>query len=130
MSFLLECNSLEELDTIADYLYFNRPLLFSCRNSAGEKFLAGWVEETNDFECYLCVPISRERLEALETGAIEIREAFLQSEAGYAYEVKVPRKNIPDLIAKIPCDRLNADWLPPAGASLKREPQVAPVLAE
>lgn len=119
MSFLLECNSLELLETIREYDYFNRSLLFSCRNSAGEIFLAVWVQETEDFEIYLCTPISQSRLEAVENGKIDVRNAFLKSESGMVYEVKIPHENKPDLIETISCEKLNEAWLPKVGYRLK-----------
>lgn len=130
MSFLLEARSLEELETIEEYDYFNRPLLFSCRNSAGQIFFAIWVKETKDFELYLCVPMSQQRFEYVDKGTIDIRDAFLKSESGFVYEVKILRENSPDVISTIPCEKINEKWLPPVGESLKSDPQTLPVLAE
>ncbi len=130
MSFLLESRSLEELETIEEYAYFNRPLLFSCRNSAGQIFFALWIKETEDFELYLCVPMSQQRFEEVDTGAIDIRDAFLKSESGFVYEVKILRENSPDDISTIPSEKINARWLPPAGESLKIEQETLPVLVE
>lgn len=129
MSFLLECSSLELLEIVKEYDYFNRSLLFSCRNSAGEIFLAVWVKETEDCEIYLCTPISQSMLEAVENGKIDVRDAFLKSESGIVYEVKIPYENKPDLIETIPCKKLNEAWLPKAGYRLKPDSQTPPILA-
>ncbi|XWK85736.1 MAG: DUF6575 domain-containing protein [Phormidium sp.] len=129
MSFLFGRSSLELLETIKEYYYFNRSLLFSCHNSAGEIFLAVWVKETEDFEIYLCTPISLSRLEAVENGKIDVRDAFLKSESGFVYEVKIPHENQPDLIETIPCEKLNEAWLPKAGYPLNPDSQTPHILA-
>ncbi|MCL1468176.1 DUF6575 domain-containing protein [Argonema galeatum] len=130
MSFLLEYSSLELLETIKEYDYFNRALLFSCRNSAGEIFLAVWVHETEDFELYLCVPISQQRLTEVETGALDVRDAFKKAELGLVYEVKIPHENSPDMIETIPCEKLREECLPKAGYLLKSDAKTPPVLTK
>lgn len=130
MSFLLECSSLELLEIVKEYDYFNRSLLFSCRNSAGEIFLAVWVQETEDFEIYLSTPISQSRLEAVENGKIDVRDAFLKTESGIVYGVKIPHENSPDLIETIPGEKLNEEWLPKAGYRLNPNSQTPHILAK
>jgi hypothetical protein len=129
MPILLEANSLEDLDVIKEYAYFNRSLLFSCQNSDGALFFAVWVNETPEFERYLCVPVSQQRLDQLDSGAIAIRDAFFTAETGFVYEVQIPYANLPDQIQTIPCDQINPNWLPRAGFMLKSTADASPRVA-
>ncbi|MEA5468173.1 DUF6575 domain-containing protein [Spirulina sp. 06S082] len=112
MNFLLESKSLEELETIAEYEYFNRPLLFSCHNSAGEIFLATWVKESDDFELYYCISVSKKKLDAIEKGEISVHDAFLQVEKGIYYEVEVPFEDEKDRIQEVSVTKINKSCLP------------------
>lgn len=112
MNFLLESSSLEKLETIEEYAYFNRPLLLSCYNSAGEIFFATWIKETDEFELYYCISVSKQRLEAIEKGEISVRDAFLKAEKGTFYEATVPFEDECDRVREISLEELDINSLP------------------
>ncbi|MGK7924250.1 MAG: DUF6575 domain-containing protein [Spirulina sp.] len=123
MNFLLERTSLEELEIIEEYAYFNRPLLFSCYNSAGEIFFAAWIEETDEFELYYCISVSKPRLEAIEKGEISVRDAFLQAEKGIFYAVEVPFEDDRDRIRELSIEKIDISCLPAPSLYLESLPK-------
>lgn len=130
MSFLPQSTYLGKLEIIEVYVYYDQPCLFSCQNSTDQIFLAVWVDETEEFNLWLYVPMSRRRFEEVRMGGINLRDAFLKSESGFVYEVKILPENSPDAIATIPCEQLDEDWLPQAGTLLRSDSQTLPVVAK
>ena len=128
MRVLPQATHLGKLKTIEVYVYVDRPCLFSCRNATGYLFLAVWVDETEVDNLWLYVPVSEARFQAIRTGEIDLHDAFLQSEDGFVYQVKVSRNDDPDRVQAISCNTLDRSWLPLADECLDCKPEALETL--
>ena len=61
------------LETLEIYVYYDEPVLFSCKNSAGEKFLAVALEEGWGY-----IPISEEALTDIKSGNVDLLSAIVE----------------------------------------------------
>ncbi|MDF0553672.1 DUF6575 domain-containing protein [Kamptonema sp. UHCC 0994] len=115
MSLLPQSTNLGKLEIIEVYEYYDAPCLFACRNLSGQLFIAVWAEQTTEFGTWLYVPISQRRFETVRSGGIDLRDAFLNSEDGFVYEVIISSDNSSDRVEIIWCENLIDDWLPMPG---------------
>ena len=91
--------------------YFDGPRFYSCVSKSGQLYLAFWVDEIENASSWLYVQISLDRYNSMKAGNIAIREAFLQSEEGYAFLVTVDNINKID-ITPLYCQEIPFDYLP------------------
>jgi hypothetical protein len=129
MSILPQSTILGNLEIIEVYVYCDQPCLFACRNRTGHIFLAVWIEETAVFNQWLYVALSEQRFTSIRSGKIDLRDAFLKSEEGFVFEVKITRDRSPDSIIIILCARLDEDWLPRAGEFLELAADTNPLIS-
>ena len=126
MSLLPQSTILGNLEIIEVYVYCDQPCLFACRNRTGHIFMAVWIEETAVFNQWLYVALSEQRFTSIRSGKIDLRDAFLKSEEGFVFEVRISRDRSSDRIQLIYCNRLNEDWLPMAGEFLELAAETNP----
>lgn len=110
MAFLPENTILGHLKFLEVYEEYDGPRLFSCRNAAGQIYIAVWVDESHNQDIWLYAPISSKRFSLIRTGAIELREIFLNAEDGYAFAVIIPYDQ-PSRIETIACNLIEDKWL-------------------
>lgn len=103
---------LGKLELIEVYEYYDTPCLFSCRNASGQLFISILFEQEKRLEKWLYASISQRRFENIRAGLIDIRNAFLNSENGFVYEVIINLDDSPDRVEIIWCENLIDDWLP------------------
>ncbi|AMA08765.1 DUF6575 domain-containing protein [Picosynechococcus sp. PCC 73109] len=85
MSFLPTTTQLGELEILEVYVDYNGPRLLSCQNQAHKLFLGLWVDEEDDYDFWLFMPVSVARLREIHTGEILLRESFLNAETLHIY---------------------------------------------
>lgn len=112
MRLLPQSTHLGKLELIEVYEYYDTPCLFSCRNISGHLFIAILYSQTKKLEKWLYVSMSKRRFENIRAGLIDIRNAFLNSEDGFVYEVIINSDDSPDKVEIIWCENLIDDWLP------------------
>jgi hypothetical protein len=112
MRLLPQSTHLGKLELIEVYEYYDTPCLFSCRNISGHLFIAILYYQTKRLEKWLYVSMSKRRFENIRAGLIDIRNAFLNSEDGFVYEVIINSDDSPDKVEIIGCENLIDDWLP------------------
>jgi hypothetical protein len=112
MRLLPQQTQLGKLELIEVYEYYDTPCLFSCRNSLGQLFIAILFEQEKKVEKWLYASISQRRFENIRAGLIDIRNAFLNSEDGFVYQVIINSDDSPDKVEMIWCENLIDDWLP------------------
>lgn len=111
MEFLPQNTNLGELDIIEVYSYYNGVRLFSCCNVTLNIFFALWIDEEKDFDLWLYVPVSLKRYQEISLGKMDLRNAFLKSEDGFVFEVKIFFDN-QDVVNSIKSEEIDKDWLP------------------
>lgn len=130
MSLIPQETILGNLEILEVYEFYDKPCLFSCRNVAGQIFLAIWIDETSYSDSWLYVPTSLRRLQQVITGGMELKSAFLEAEDGFVLEVVIASDNDSTDVVKIPCDNLDEDKLPSPGEFLNCQSQIITSIVE
>lgn len=101
------------------YLFYDEPLLFSCKTNNGAFF---FVEKLPDDDCerWLMTPISIELLKLLEANAVEIRSVFLDPSCRLSLIRHT--ENDEYSISAFDIDNLTDDLLPLPGEFLDYDP--------
>jgi hypothetical protein len=113
-----------EFNIIEVYVYYDRPLLFSCDDRLGHIYLAVLVEEGDDGEKWLYVELSRTRFEYVRTGGMDLHDAYRRAENGYVYSVKYSSRGDYGGFESLRSNTLTEDMLPEKGRVLHAESKV------
>jgi hypothetical protein len=117
MPYLPKRTPLGRLKLLEVYEYYDMPRLFLCRNQYEQRYLALSAQEDEAAITWLYVRISLRQLEAIRSGEIELRNAFLNAEDGCVFKVMTHSHQsdtaVPLLSANI-CD----EWLPYKGEKI------------
>ena len=131
MSSHLRFTTLGKLEIIETYEYYDRPLLFACRNTLGHVYLALLVDEDEMSETWFYVGVSQTRFEYVRTGGIDLRTAFAEPEDGTINQVEVFHDdNRSPHVTIILAAQVGNDFLPEPGEFLSLQSHTLPVLAE
>jgi hypothetical protein len=101
---------LGELEVIEVFDFFDFPRLFSCRNKAGQIFLAVSVEEDIDKAIFLYTPISLNRYRLLISGDLRIRDVIRLAEDNFVFNVEFTPSG--ETASMISCSEIPDVWLP------------------
>lgn len=71
------------------YEYFEGPKFFSVYNEVGGLFIIYWIGDEDEYDKWLIIPISKERLEHLERKRIDINASLVYQEQKYYYQVNI-----------------------------------------
>src|SRR5437870_3831462 len=92
------------------FIRYDGPRLFECRNDAGQRFLALSVDDRDESDVYLYVPVSGERYLAVRSGALPLRTAFTDPEDDFVYVVRQPFVSEKADVERIHASALPEDW--------------------
>ncbi len=110
---LPEATVLGELKIIEVYEFYIQPALFSCRNRAGQIYLAAWIDDGEEFSRWLYVALSSARFAAVRCGEIGLRHAFAKPEDGIALDVVIHSDpSQASEVTPIPAGQIEESWLP------------------
>jgi hypothetical protein len=112
MNVLLKETPLGQLEILEVFLQYDGPRLFSCLNKAKHIYLALWVDDENDIDLWMYVPISNQKLLQVRSGDISLREAFTESETGYLHIAKVAFSGEVQDFKLVKATEVNEEWLP------------------
>ena len=101
---------LGEIEIIEVFDFFDFPRLFSCRNRAGQIFLALSVEDGIDMATFIYTPISLDRYRLLASGDLRIRDAIKLAEDRFVFKVEVTPSG--ESAAMVLCNEIPDFWLP------------------
>ena len=125
----LNIPSLGRLQIIETYAYYDQPVLFSCKDATGHLYLAVAADENDQHETWLYVRVSSERLNCIRSGAIDLHEAFADTEDGHLLQVKFPYASpTGPQIESIKANQVSEDMLPIPGECLDLKIEILPVL--
>jgi len=103
-------------------LYYDGPQLFLARDQVNAQYLCLLVEDTNEFNKFLCVPISFERLDNFYREQIDLRKIYEEPESNELFYAEI-KENVQGDYQLVPMsfDRLPKEWLPEPGFIFKKE---------
>jgi hypothetical protein len=101
MTFLPQTIELGPLEMIEVYEFSDKPLLFSCKNVTDDIFMAVLVDEDENFETWLYAKTSLDRFKQIQSGFIDLHQAFSETEDGLVYEIQVPHQDEQPISVKI-----------------------------
>jgi hypothetical protein len=99
------------------FFNYDGPKLFTCQNTSGQEFLVNWLGDDNGFDEWIYLPISAPRLQLVKTGEFTLRDAYLQSEDGFAYLIDFPDNN-ESRLHFVKSGQIQDEHLPMVGAKL------------
>ena len=87
---ILNIPELGKLEMVEIYEYYDQPVLYSCKNTAGNLYLVVAADENDKYVTWLCVAVSAKRLNLIRTGKIDLYDAFAHPENAYTINVRIP----------------------------------------
>lgn len=100
------------------YVFYDGPQIISSISSSGQKYFAMNVVSGEDADTWYFVPINDERLVEIETNVRSIRDAFVGSQSGIVWEVKLKYKGCRHTARHINVAELDYELLPKDGVFL------------
>ena len=126
----LNIPNLGKLEIVETYVYYDQPVLFSCKDAAGHLYLAVAADENNQHETWLYARVSVERLNLIRSGAIDLHDAFTDTEDDYLFQVRFPYDTpTSPQIESIKSNQVSEDMLPIPGECLGLETETLPMLS-
>jgi hypothetical protein len=128
MSILPTASFLGKLEIIEVYEYYDKPVLFTCRNAVDTTYLVVLVSESDASSTWLYAALSRSRLQDIRQSKVDLYTAFTQAEDELVYEVTVFQTSHPAQLRVLPITALSDEQLPMRGAFLNLpsdNPQIA-----
>ena len=125
----LNIPSLGRLEIVETYVYYDQPVLFACKDATGHLYLAVAVDENEQYETWLYARVSVERLNRIRSGAIDLHDAFADTEDGCLFQVKFSYlSSTAPQIESIKANQVSEDMLPIPGECLDLETEVPAML--
>lgn len=116
MTFLPERTLLGQLEIIEVYDFYDKPVLFSCKNKSGLIFIVLCVDSLDFTEIWLYAPISSSRFQIVIQGEVELRHIFTDTEDAFVYQVEIPYEDGINVIVKnVGCNEIPDEYLPELG---------------
>lgn len=95
------------------YEEYDGPKLFSAVNALGLYFLVYWIDELEDSDVWLYIPMSERRLLNIESGERTLRDAFLYPEENSIFRVTTKFDGSKNDIKLVTAEQIVEDELPP-----------------
>ena len=130
MADILNITGLGRLEIVETYVYYDQPVLFSCKSAAGHLYLVVATDKNDEHETWLYVGVSAERLNLIRSGAIDLHDAFAEPEDGFLLQEIIPYDDqTQPRMEPIQPDLISEDMLPMPGECLNLEIETLPVLS-
>ncbi|HCO0222981.1 TPA: hypothetical protein N7D13_003150, partial [Escherichia coli] len=71
------------------YEFFEEPKLFSVSNEINSMFVVYWIGDEEDYDKWIIIPISKDRLEHFERKRIDIRSVLVYQEQKLCYQFNI-----------------------------------------
>ena len=130
MTDTLNITGLGRLEIVETYVYYDQPVLFSCKSATGHLYLAVATDKNDERETWLYVGVSVDRLNLIRSGAIDLHAAFAEPEDGFLLQEIIPYNNqTQPRLESIQPDQISEDMLPVPGECLDLESETLPMLS-
>lgn len=116
MTFLPEKTVLGQLEIIEVYDFYDKPVLFSCKNKSGFIFIVVCVDSSDSAEIWLYAPVSSSRFQRIVQGEVELRDIFADTEDAFVYQIEIPYEDSQDTVYNIvACKEIPDEYMPESG---------------
>jgi hypothetical protein len=105
---------LESLEIDEVYLYYDKPIFFSCRDSLGHIFLVLLVQD-DEQDVWIYLEISERRYLFMRTGGIDLFSIFGEPESGFIYLVETSQEQSITNYNIVSAEEIKREWLPEPG---------------
>ncbi|MEH2391956.1 MAG: DUF6575 domain-containing protein [Nostoc sp.] len=120
MSFLPERTILGQLEIIEVYDFYDKPVLFSCKNKSGLIFIVLCVDSSEFAEIWLYASMSLSRFQSVVQGGVDLRDIFINTEDAFVYQVEIPYEDDLNAVVKtIDCNEIQDEYLPGLGQTIE-----------
>ena len=127
---ILNITGLGRLEIVETYVYYDQPVLFSCKSAAGHLYLAVAADENDQHETWLYVGVSVDRLNLIRSGTIDLHDAFAEPEDGFLLQEIIPYDDqTQPRLESIQPDQISEDMLPVPGECLDLDIETLPILS-
>jgi hypothetical protein len=92
-------------------IYYDGPQLFLAHDQFNTPYLCLLVEQDDDADKFICVPISLARLEMFYQGGIALRTVYEAPESGELFYVQIGNED-GETFQLVPLAEVPAEWLP------------------
>ena len=131
MADILNITGLGRLEIVETYVYYDQPVLFSCKSAADHLYLAVATDKNDEYETWLYVGVSVERLNLIRSGTIDLYDAFAKPEDGFLLQEIIPYGDqTQPRMESIQPDQISEDMLPMPGERLDLEIETFPELRD
>ena len=102
------------------YLEYDEPLLYLASNEYRDRFLVNLVSEDDGGQVWYFVRVSPQRIEAIRSGAIDLKDAYLLAEGAIVWSLHFDQTEGRELkVVPLAAYHLDEDLLPMAGERAK-----------
>ena len=114
---------------IETYVFYDEPVLFSCKNESGKLYLGVFSDKTQNDETWLYVRVDINRLKQIRTGEIDLYTALTEPEDEFLFMEVIPYSDEAECIMKIVRPNvIPKDILPIPGNRLDLDSDTFPIL--
>ena len=125
----LKVPDLGRLEIVETYAYYDEPVLFSCKNAAGQFYLVVAADENDQYETWLYAKVSIERLNLIRSDLIDLHDAFADTEDGSVFQVRFSYDQTEPILESVQSNQISEDMLPIPGEYLELETDTLPLLS-
>ncbi len=124
----LNVPDLGRLEIVETYAYYDEPVLFSCKNAAGQFYLVVAADENDQYETWLYAKVSIERLNLIRSDIVDLHDAFANTEDGSVFQVRFSYDQTEPITESVQSNQISEDMLPIPGEYLELEIDTLPLL--
>ena len=126
----LNIPSLGTLKIVETYAYYDEPVLYACKNTAGHHYLVVAAAENEHHEVWLFAGVSVERLKLIRSGTIDLHDAFVYPEDESLLQVIDPYDDqTPIQVLPVAPNQISENMLPLPGERLDLKTDTLPELS-
>jgi hypothetical protein len=103
------------LRLIETYVYYDGPVLFACRNTRDQTFVAVWLDDSDETNEWLLAPTSAARFAAVRSRQLDLRTVFARPEDGIVFRLAVSKVTQQAAVIMLPASELSDEQLPAEG---------------
>lgn len=116
---------LGDLSIIEVFDYYDEPVVFSCRNTVGQRYLATFCDRNQDFDTWLYVAVSESSYSRLLAGLDNLDSPFKEPETGFVELVRRSRQGGVWELTSVKTAEIAREWIPLEGESLLSDEEQA-----